>query len=154
VYGRLAPTAEHGFALCDQTGWQTVMRRARQALAACQPQTVLAGLSMGASVAASLLDERPATAGLLLLHNTGSSDDAIIRTGLPAQLHVADPDHYQSPAAIAAWEHAMTGAGASVQLFRYPGARHLFTDRARPTTMTRLPPSPGSAALASIGAQV
>ncbi len=49
--GRLAATAEAGFALCDQVGWQTIMRRARQALAGWPPETVLAGLSMGASVA-------------------------------------------------------------------------------------------------------
>lgn len=130
--GRLAPTAAAGFALCDQIGWQTIMRRARQALTGCPPETVLAGLSMGASVAASLLDERPATAGLLMLHNTGGNVEAAVRAGLPIQLHIADPDEYQSPADVAAWEQAITGAGASVQLFRYPGAGHLFTDPGTP----------------------
>lgn len=130
--GRVAATAEEGFVLCDQVGWQVIMQRARQALAGWPPETVLAGLSMGASVAASLLDERPAAAGLLLLHNTGGSDEADVRAGLPVQLHIADPDEYQSAAGIAAWEQAMTSAGAVVRLFRYAGAGHLFTDPGTP----------------------
>jgi dienelactone hydrolase len=130
--GRLAVTAEDGFALCDQIGWQTIMRRARKALAGWPQETVLAGLSMGASVAAGLLDERSATAGLLLLHNTGGSEDAEVRADLPVQLHIADPDEYQPPAEVAAWKHAMTSAGATVQLFRYAGAGHLFTDPGAP----------------------
>jgi dienelactone hydrolase len=130
--GRLAATAEDGFALCDEVGWPTIMRRARQALAGWPPETVLAGLSMGASVAAGLLEERPATAGLLLLHNTGGSDEAEVRAALPVQLHIADPDEYQSAAEIAAWELAMTRADATVQLFRYAGAGHLFTDPGAP----------------------
>jgi dienelactone hydrolase len=130
--GRLAATAEEGFALCNQVGWHVIMRRARQALAGWPHETVLAGLSMGASVAAGLLDERPATAGLLLLHNTGGSDEAAVRAGLPVQLHIADPDQYQSAAEVAAWEHAMSSAGAVVQLFRYAGAGHLFTDPGTP----------------------
>jgi len=130
--GRLAATAEDGFVLCDQVGWQAILRRARQALDGWPPDTVLAGLSMGASVAAGLLDERPTTAGLLLLHNTGGSDEAAVRVGLPVQLHIADPDEYQSAAEVARWERAMTSAGAMVQLFRYPGAGHLFTDPGTP----------------------
>lgn len=127
--GQVAATAAGGFALCDQIGWETIMRRARQELSGWPPETVLAGLSMGASVVAGLLDERPAAAGLLLLHNTGGSDEAAaVRTGLPVQLHIADPDEYQSAADVAAWEQAMTGAGAAVRLFRYPGAGHFFTD--------------------------
>jgi dienelactone hydrolase len=130
--GQVAATAADGFALCDQIGWETIMRRARQELSGWPPETVLAGLSMGAAVVAGLLDERPAAAGLLLLHNTGGGDGTAVRTGLPVQLHIADPDEYQSQAEVAAWEQAMTGAGAAVQLFRYPGAGHFFTDPGTP----------------------
>lgn len=126
--GRVAATADEGFALCEQIGWPTILQRSRQALAGLPAQTVLAGLSMGASVAAALLGERPGTAGLLLLHNTGGGDADAVRSGLPLHLHIADPDVYQSAAEVAAWEQAMSGAGAAVQVFRYPGAGHLFTD--------------------------
>ena len=76
--GRVAATVDEGFAHCDQIGWETIMGRARQELSGWPPETVLAGLSMGATVA----------------------------TGC--------------------------GAAATVQLFRYPGAGHLFTDPGTP----------------------
>jgi dienelactone hydrolase len=108
------------------------MRRARQALAGLPPETVLAGLSMGASVAAALLAERPETTGLLLLHNTGGGAAEMVRPGLRLQLHIADPDVYQSAAEVAAWEQSMTDAGGAVRVFRYPRAGHLFTDPGTP----------------------
>jgi dienelactone hydrolase len=114
-------------------------------------ETVLAGLSMGASVAAALLGERPQAAGLLLLHNTGGGDAAAVRPALPVQLHIADPDTYQTTAEVAAWEQGMADADAAVQVFRYPGAGHLFTDPSLPdydgqsAALTRWSPRPGSA---------
>ena len=129
--GQAAATVDDGFALCDQIGWPVILGRARQALAAMPAETVLAGLSMGASVAAALLTERPRTAGLLLLHNTGGGAEGV-RRGLPVQLHIAEPDVYQPTAEIAAWEQAMTGARAAVQVYRYPAVGHLFTDPGTP----------------------
>lgn len=126
--GQVAATADEGFALCEQIGWPAIMRRARQALAGLPPGTVLAGLSMGASVAAALLGERPEAAGVLLLHNTGGVGAETVRPGLRLQLHIADPDVYQAAAEVAAWEQSMADAGAAVCVFRYPGAGHLFTD--------------------------
>lgn len=126
--GRVATTADEGFALCERIGWPAIMRRARQALADQPAETVLAGLSMGASVAAALVGERVGTAGLLLLHNTGGGDTEAVRRGLPVQLHIADPDTYQPATEVDAWGQAMAEAGAAVQVFRYPGAGHLFTD--------------------------
>ena len=129
--GQLAATVDEGFALCDQIGWPVILERARQALAGMPAETVLAGMSMGAAVAAALLTERPETAGLLLLHNTGGGTEGV-RCGSRAQLHIAEPDVYQPAAEIAVWEQAMTDAGAAVQVFRYLGAGHLFTDPATP----------------------
>lgn len=129
--GQVAATVDEGFALCDRIGWPVILERARQALAGMPGETVLAGLSMGAAVALALLIERPRTAGLLLLHNTGGGAEGI-RPGLPAQLHIAEPDAYQPAAEVAAWERAMTDAGAGVQVFRYRGAGHLFTDPGTP----------------------
>lgn len=125
--GQIAESAEEGFALCDRIGWPVILRRAREALSGASPETVLAGFSMGTSVAAALLDERSATAGLLLLHNTGGGGGKV-RSGLPVQLHIADPDVYQSAVEVSAWEQEMTAAGAVVESFRYRGAGHLFTD--------------------------
>ncbi len=64
---------------------------------------------MGASVAAALLGERPGTAGLLLLHNTGGPGARGGRRGLPAQLHIAEPDVYQPAAEIAVCDPGTPG---------------------------------------------
>jgi dienelactone hydrolase len=130
--GPAAATVDEGFALCEQVGWPVIVDRARQALAGLPPDTVLAGLSMGASVADALLAERPRAAGLLLLHNTGGGEAEAVRPGLRVQLHIADPDVYQDADEVSAWERGMTGAGAAVRVFRYPGAGHLFTDPGTP----------------------
>ncbi len=130
--GQLAATVNEGFALCNEIGWPVILRRARRALAGMPAQTVLAGLSMGASVAATLQIERPRTGGLLLLHNTGGGDADEVRRGLPVQLHIAEPDVYQPAAEIADWEQAMTHAGVAVEVFRYRSAGHLFTDPGTP----------------------
>ena len=120
-------TVEEGFALLDRIGRQNVLDRAGAALDGMPPDTVLAGFSMGAGVAGALLAARPDTAGLLLLHGTGGSPEAV-RPGLPVQLHLADPDVYDPPEEVVGWQREMTAAGADVVVHRYPGVGHLFTD--------------------------
>jgi dienelactone hydrolase len=88
---------------------------------------VLAGLSMGAGVAGELLAERRAAAGLLLLNGTGGHPGAV-RGGLPVQVHVGEADTMFPPADVAAWRDTMMAAGAVVEVFTYPRARHFFTD--------------------------
>jgi dienelactone hydrolase len=125
--GQVARTIDGGFAISEQIGWATIMRRARSAVAHLPADTVLAGLSMGAGVAGELLATRPDAAGLLLLHGTGG-DPGTVPSGLSVQLHVADPDGMFPPAHVAAWGDAMTAAGAAVEVFTYPAVGHFFTD--------------------------
>lgn len=125
--GQVATSIDDGFALSDRIGWTTIMQRARQAISDLPPDTVLAGLSMGAVVVGELLADRCETAGLLLLHGTGG-DPSVVRTGLPVQLHVADPDELFPPAQVAAWITTMRAAGAVVDVHAYPGVGHFFTD--------------------------
>ncbi|MGC5019180.1 dienelactone hydrolase family protein [Micromonospora sp. DT47] len=120
-------TVEEGFALLGKVGQDEVLRRAQAAVAPLPPDTVLAGWSMGAGVAGAVLAERPDAAALLLLHGTGA-DPADVRPGLPVQLHLADPDEYEPQDEVDDWQRAMTGVGARLEVFRYLGAGHLFTD--------------------------
>ncbi|MFF4874558.1 dienelactone hydrolase family protein [Micromonospora sp. NPDC000668] len=120
-------TVEEGFALLDKIGQDVVLDRARAALRELPAEAVLAGFSMGAGVAGALLAERPDSAGLLLLHGTGGAPESV-RPGLPVQLHLADPDPYDTPDEVDEWQRAMTEAGTDLTVFRYPGVGHLFTD--------------------------
>ncbi|MER7893945.1 dienelactone hydrolase family protein [Micromonospora sp. NPDC094482] len=120
-------TVDDGFALLQKVGRDVVLERARVAVGQLPPEAVLAGFSMGAGVAGALLADRPKSAGLLLLHGSGGSPDAV-RPGLPVQLHLADPDVYEPQDELDEWRQAMTEAGAELAVLRYPGVGHLFTD--------------------------
>lgn len=125
--GQVADSLDEGFAIAEQIGWTTIMRRARHAVRGLPADTVLAGLSMGAGVAGSLLTDRREAAGLLLLHGTGGQPTTV-RRGQPIQLHIAETDEMFPPDQVTAWHTAMTAAGAAVQVHTYPGVRHFFTD--------------------------
>ncbi|MGW0436287.1 dienelactone hydrolase family protein [Micromonospora sp. NPDC003197] len=125
--GEVAATVDEGFGLSERIGWAQIMHRARDAVRDLPVDTVLAGFSMGTGVVSGLLTERRETAGLLLLHGTGG-ELSPLRAGLPVQLHIAQPDEYFSDADVAAWRKATVEAGAAVEIFTYPGVRHLFTD--------------------------
>ncbi|EOD69943.1 dienelactone hydrolase family protein, partial [Amycolatopsis vancoresmycina] len=108
--GRTASSLDEGFALKDTIGWETITRRALDAVRELPAETVLAGVSMGAGVVEAVLPHRPGTAGVLLLHAVGALP-AGIRAGLPVQVHVADPDPIAPPAQVAAWREAAVAAG-------------------------------------------
>ena len=48
--------------------------------------------------------------------------------GLPVQLHVADPDRFEPAGWLEEWSDGMRRCGARAEIFRYPGAGHVFTD--------------------------
>ncbi|MBP7000161.1 MAG: dienelactone hydrolase family protein [Amaricoccus sp.] len=126
--GRTADTAEAGMAIAEALGPERV---AAAAAAATLPgDAVLAGLS-GAFVACGLLADRPAAAGLVLLHGPGPIP-AGVRPGLPAQWHMAEPDPFDDEDFLAAWQDDVRAAGVALDAFRYPGAGHLFTDPSLP----------------------
>ena len=122
---------EAGFELEKRIGWDTIVGRAAEAAAEVPPDAVLAGISMGAGVVGGLWAQRPATRGILLLHGV-CEVPADARRGLPVQVHLADPDPYESEEWVGVWQAGATAAGLAAELFRYPGAGHYFTDAALP----------------------
>ncbi|UWE08940.1 dienelactone hydrolase family protein [Actinacidiphila bryophytorum] len=130
--GRTTDDAEEGMRIKDEIGKDELLRRAVAAAAPYSEQgLVYAGFSLGGSVAQNLAlgDER--CRGLLLLHGTSDiADDAA--TGIPVQLHVADPDPFESDDWLNAWYLRMRKAGADVEVHRYRGAGHLYTDQGLP----------------------
>ncbi|MEV1008094.1 dienelactone hydrolase family protein [Streptomyces sp. NPDC049881] len=125
--GATAPTVGEGVRLLDGIGWAAVTGRARRALAGLPDTAVLAGFSMGAGVVSSLWPERPAAAAVLLLHGAAGLPSAV-RPGARVQLHAAEPDPFAPPERVAALRAAAREAGVELEVFRYPGAGHFYTD--------------------------
>jgi dienelactone hydrolase len=126
--GRTAETAEEGREIKDDIGGDELLRRAVAASAAhSDAGLVYAGFSLGAALAQTIAlgDER--ARGLLLLGGTSDLPDDASADGLPVQLHVADPDPFETQDWLSAWYLRMRRAGADVEVFRYAGAGHLYT---------------------------
>lgn len=131
--GRTADTVEDGMALKEEIGRDELLKRAVSATAPLsEGGLVYAGLSLGGAIAQTLaLADRNAR-GLLLLHGTSDiAEDAVVDE-LPVQLHVADPDPFEPHDWLGAWYLRMQRAGAEVEVHRYQGAGHLYTDRELP----------------------
>jgi dienelactone hydrolase len=130
--GRVVDSVEEGRKIRDEIGNEELLRRAIVAAAPySEAGLVYAGFSMGGALAQNLALGDEKARGLLLLHGTSDiADDAA--TDIPVQLHVADPDPFEPDDWLNAWYLRMRRAGADVEVFRYRGAGHLFTDPGLP----------------------
>ncbi|MFI8004407.1 dienelactone hydrolase family protein [Streptomyces sp. NPDC086010] len=127
--GHTFGTVEEGMAFKEQVGKDELLKRAVLAAAPYSDQgLVYAGFSFGASVAQTLALGDAKARGLLLLHGTSDIAENATVDELPVQLHVADPDAFESPDWLNSWYLQMQRTGADVEVYRYPGAGHLYTD--------------------------
>ncbi|MFI2912033.1 dienelactone hydrolase family protein [Streptomyces sp. PDY-4] len=127
--GRTFDTVEEGMAYKDGTGKDELLKRAVLAAAPYSERgLVYAGFSFGASVAQTLALGDGRARGLLLLHGTSDIAANASVDGLPVQLHVAEPDAFETDDWLSAWYLQMGRAGADVEVYRYAGAGHLYTD--------------------------
>jgi dienelactone hydrolase len=127
--GRTAETVDEGMEIRDGIGTDELLRRA---VAAAAPHSerglVYAGFSLGGAIAQNLALGDEKAFGLLLLHGTSDIAEGASVDELPVQLHVADPDAFEPHDWQTAWYLRMQRAGADVEVFRYPGVGHLYTD--------------------------
>ncbi|MFC7309161.1 dienelactone hydrolase family protein [Streptomyces monticola] len=127
--GRTTETVEEGMKIKDEIGTDELLRRAVTASAPHSERgLVYAGFSLGGSLAQNLALADEKARGLLLLHGTSDLTDDASVDDLPVQLHVADPDPFEPDDWLNAWYLRMRRAGADVEVFRYRGAGHLYTD--------------------------
>ncbi|MET9799839.1 dienelactone hydrolase family protein [Streptomyces sp. NPDC006368] len=127
--GQTADTVDEGMAIKDRIGTEELLKRA---ITAAAPHSgrglVYAGFSLSASVAQTLALGDEKARGLLLLHGTSDLAENASVDELPVQLHVADPDAFEPDDWLNAWYLRMRRAGADVEVHRYQGAGHLYTD--------------------------
>jgi dienelactone hydrolase len=131
--GQTADSAEEGRELLEKIGRDELLRRAVVAAAPHSDQgLVYAGFSWGGSVAQMLAVGDDKARGLLLLHGTSDIPEDAAVDELPVQLHVASPDPFESDDWLNTWYLQMQRIGADVEVYRYPGAGHLYTDHELP----------------------
>ena len=123
--GRTTGDVEEGRRIKDEIGTEELTRRAA---AAAEPyeRLVYAGFSLGAGLAHDLAFADDGARGLLLMHGTSDVPEEA-KAGFPVQLHVADPDRFEPADWLAEWSEGMRRCGARAEIFRYPGAGHVFT---------------------------
>src|SRR4051812_9420941 len=127
--GRTFETVEEGMAFNAEIGKDELLKRAVLAAAPYSDRgLVYAGFSLGGSIAQTLALGDEKARGLLLLHGTSDMAENTAVDELPVQLHVADPDPFESADWLNSWYLQMQRAGADVEIYRYPGAGHLYTD--------------------------
>lgn len=119
----------------EATGYQALMATALRAVGDLGPGFVCAGFSNGGGMAEHVAANRTDAAGVLLY--SGALDPAMIgitewRAEVPVQIHYATDDPFRNDEWIAALCDVVTGAGADLATFDYPGTGHLFTDPSLP----------------------
>ncbi|MGH4027647.1 dienelactone hydrolase family protein [Actinomycetota bacterium Odt1-20B] len=127
--GRTVETVEEGRDLRDEIGKDELLKRAILAAAPHSERgLVYAGFSLGAAIAQTLALGDAKARGLLLLHGTSDISEGVTVDELPVQLHVAEPDPFEPDDWLSAWYLQMGRTGADVEVYRYAGAGHLYTD--------------------------
>ncbi|MGW0579423.1 dienelactone hydrolase family protein, partial [Streptomyces sp. NPDC002920] len=102
--GRTFDTDEEGMAYKEELGKEELLRRAVLAAAPYSERgLVYAGFSLGASVAQTLALGDGTARGLLLLHGTSDLAPGVSVDELPVQLHVAEPDPFETDEWLNSW---------------------------------------------------
>ena len=128
--GRTFDDLDDGVAHARELGFDALTERGIRAADALPGEVVYAGFSLGLMPAQTLLQTRPGARGALLMH--GAVDPADLGgtwpPGVPGQVHVMEGDDWGDVDVA----RALAGSVQEVELFLYPGAEHLFTDRSLP----------------------
>jgi dienelactone hydrolase len=128
--GRTFASLEEGMAYADSVGFANIAERGEIAAAELPAEAVYAGFSLGVLPAQLLTQTRPGARGALLMHSCvpvsvfGSPWPA----GVPAQIHAMNEDKLFVEEGDLEAARDLAGSAAGVELFLYPGDRHLFAD--------------------------
>jgi dienelactone hydrolase len=128
--GRVFADLPAGIAHAESIGFEAIIERGKAAAAALPASLVYAGFSLGVLPAQALAQTRPGARGALFFHSSvpPHAFGATWPTDLRIQTHTMADDPFGDLDVAADFAAAVPGA----ELFLYPGAAHLFTDRSLP----------------------
>ncbi|SDV00217.1 Dienelactone hydrolase [Microlunatus sagamiharensis] len=116
-------------AYVDEVGFDTLVERGRVVAEDLPRELVYAGISLGALPAQLLTQTRLGARAAVLISAAGapSDFDAPWPRGVPVQVHLKEDDPLMDEGDLAA-ARSIVEVVPDAELFRYPGATHLFTE--------------------------
>jgi dienelactone hydrolase len=133
--GRTFADLADGIRNVQELGFDTIIARGRAAAEELPAELVYVGFSLGVMPAQLLAQTRPGAQAAVLIHSCvpPSEFGAPWPDGLPGQVHIMDQDpEALPPNGDLAAARGLADAVDSVELFLYPGDRHLFADSSLP----------------------
>ena len=133
--GKTFAKLDDGVGYAKQVGFDTILERGRLAAKGLPNEIVYGGFSLGVMPAQLLAQTRPGAKGALLFHGCfpASEFGGSWPQGVPAQIHMMDNDEWAlGPGGDLEAARKLAETVPGVQLFLYPGDRHLFADNSLP----------------------
>jgi dienelactone hydrolase len=123
-----------GVAFAGETGFGELMARGAHAVADLPADLVYGGFSLGVLPAQMLAQTRPGARGALLMYSCvpASEFGDGWPAGVPAQIHAMDADPFFVDDGDIDAARALVASADDVEMFLYPGDRHLFADPSLP----------------------
>ena len=128
--GRVFGAREEGRAYADEVGFDTIIERGRLVAEELPRELVYAGVSLGALPAQLLTQTRLGARAALLISATVDPSEvgAPWPAGVPVQMHLMEGDPLLEEGDLDA-ARTVVETVPDAELFLYPGATHLFTER-------------------------
>jgi dienelactone hydrolase len=130
TFGELA----NGVVYADQVGLDTIIERGRLEADRLPNEIVYAGFSLGVMPAQMLAQTRPGAKGALLFHSCAPTSyfGGPWPETVPLQIHMMEADEWVVREGDLDVARRLAETVESVELFLYPGDRHLFADDSLP----------------------
>jgi dienelactone hydrolase len=124
-----------GMAYVQATGFDEVLRRGAQAVAALPAHVVYAGFSLGVLPAQLLAQTRPGALGAVLMYACVPYEEfsPAWPDDVPVQIHGMEHDPFFADEGDLDAARALVASAPSAELFLYPGEQHYFADRTQPS---------------------
>ena len=124
--GATFPTVPSGVDHAESIGFDVLLERGESAAVDLPHETVYAGFSLGVMPAQKLVQTREGALAGLFLHSAVPPDyfSPAWPSGVPAHIHVMEGDEWGDLDVCKQLEAEVP----EVEVFRYPGSDHLFTD--------------------------